>query len=80
MKNTDTTALLEDNNQLINIAYPPQTGKFSAIYMLTRNITIPRGIVWRTGVLPPSLVLGTFTLDPFPCPRNHHPLIDIHLH
>jgi len=48
------------------------------IQIKTRNITIPRGIVWRTGVLPPPLVIGAFTLDPAPCPRNHHPLIDIH--
>jgi len=45
----------------------------------TRNITIPGGIVRRTGVLPPPLVLGAFNLDPSPCPRNHRPLIDIHL-
>jgi len=25
------------------------------------------------------LVLGAFTLDPAPSPRNHHPLIDIRL-
>jgi len=46
----------------------------------TRNITTPRGIVWRTGVLHPPLVLGAFNLDPSPCPQNHHPLNDIHLH
>jgi len=46
----------------------------------TRNITIPMGIVWQTGVLRPPLVLGAFTLDPAPCLRNQHPLIDIHLH
>jgi len=46
----------------------------------TKNITIPRGIEWRTGVLPPPLVLGAFALDPAPCRQNHHTLIYIHLH
>jgi len=31
---------------------------------------------WRST---PPLVLGASNLDPSPCPRNHQPLIDIHL-
>jgi len=33
----------------------------------TRNIKIPRGILWRTGLTPP-LVLFASTLVPLPCP------------